>query len=123
MLSASPLRQAWRAFSPLAVALLYGCSDPSTPLAPRLPATPHALLATLVTVTNTDDAGAGSLRQAIIDAPDGATIQFDAAVAGQTIALSTGPLNIDKSLTIEGPVANGMTISGSLLDKVIVTSS
>lgn len=44
-------------------------------------------------VTNTDDAGAGSLRQAIIDsngAGSGNTIAFDIAGAGpHTIALAT----------------------------------
>ena len=99
----------------------YGCNDASEPLAPRVPATPNALVATVVTVTNTDDAGPGSLRQLILDAVPGSIIQFDPAIAGQTIALSTGPLHIDKSLTIEGSAANGMTISGSLLDKVIGT--
>ena len=121
MLAASPARHPWRAISPLAVALLNGCSDASAPLAPRVPPAPNALVAPIVTVTNTDDAGPGSLRQQIIDAAPGSTIQFDAAIAGQTIALSTGPLLIDKSLTIEGSAANGMTISGSLIDKVIVS--
>jgi hypothetical protein len=121
MLAALPARRLLTVL-PLAV-FIYGCSDPSTAPAPRIDAKPHTLLAPVVTVTNTDDAGPGSLRQAILDAEPGSTIQFDAAVAGQTIALSTGPLLIDKSLTIEGSAPNGMTISGSLVDKVIVTSS
>jgi hypothetical protein len=68
----------------------------------------------VVTVINTDDAGPGSLRQAIIDAPDGATIRFDAAIAGQTIVVTTVFMVIPKSLTIEGPLPAGMTISGNL---------
>ena len=39
------------------------------------------------------------------------------AIAGQTITLTSGKLDIDKSLTIEGPMA-GMTISGNLADRV-----
>jgi hypothetical protein len=65
----------------------------------------------------TDDAGAGSLRQAIIDAPDGATIQFDAPIAGQTIVLTTGELATAKTLTIEASAPTGMTISGDLRDR------
>jgi len=121
MFPASPARFLRRIVRVLPLAFFYGCADAPEPLAPRVPLKPNTLLGPVVTVTNTDDAGAGSLRQAIIDAPDGATIQFDAAIAGQTIALSTGRLVIDKSLTIEGSAANGMTISGSLLDQVIVT--
>ena len=115
----SPLRRILPVV-PLAL-VIYGCSDAAEPLAPRIPAKPNALVGPVVTVANTDDAGPGSLRQAIVDADPGSTIQFDAAIAGQTIALLTGRLLIDKSLTIEGSAANGMTISGSLLDKVIVT--
>jgi branched-chain amino acid transport system ATP-binding protein len=43
------------------------------------------------------------------------------AEAGQTIVLSTGYLYVDKSLTIEGPVPAGMTISGGFLDRVFLT--
>src|SRR4051812_1483210 len=104
---ASPTRLVRRALPALSVALLYGCSDPSTPLGPRFETKPHALLATTVTVTNTDDAGTGSLRQAIIDAAPGDIVQFDPSIAGQTIVLSTGAIEIDKALTINGPVPAG----------------
>jgi hypothetical protein len=43
-----------------------------------------------------------------------ALIRFDPAIAGQTIVLSTGTLQIDKTLTIEGPLTAGMTISGAI---------
>ena len=72
------------------------------------------------TVTNTNDAGAGSLRQTIIDAAAGDTIVFDATVFGtpQTINLTTGTnsigatsrLVINKSLTITGPGARLLTL-------------
>lgn len=108
---------------PVALLFLYGCSDAPLPVEPRVPARPHALVGPTVTVTNTDDAGVGSLRQAIIDAPDGATIQFDAGIAGGTIVLSTGSLGIGKALTIEGPVPAGMTISGGLSSRVFGVGS
>src|SRR5215469_12184500 len=59
--------------------------------------------ANIITVTNTNDSGAGSLRQALADANDGDTINFDVSLQGQTIALTSGELVIDKSITITGP--------------------
>lgn len=65
------------------------------------------------TVTNTNDAGAGSLRQAVLDAnaaPGADVIQFSAGVTG-TISLSTGELSVSESLTIDGPGANVLSVS------------
>ena len=61
---------------------------------------PHA---TTITVTNTNDSGISSLRQALIAAQNGDTIQFDPALNGQTIILTSGELLINKSITINGP--------------------
>ena len=66
--------------------------------------------ATLI-VTSTGDSGAGSLRQALADANDGDTIQFDAALNGQTVGLTSGELVIDKNITINGPGPNMLTVS------------
>ena len=123
---ASPARRLERlvAALPLSLLLLSGCSDAPLPLEPRVfPEKPQALAGPIITVSNTDDAGAGSLRQAIIDAPAGATIQFAAAIAGKTIVLSTGQLEIDKALTVEGPASAGMTISGGLSSRVFYVAA
>jgi hypothetical protein len=53
-----------------------------------------------IIVTNTNDSGPGSLRQALADANGGDTITF--AVTG-TIALTSGDLVIDKNITVSGP--------------------
>lgn len=53
-----------------------------------------------VEITSTADAGAGSLRQAILDAASGDTIYIDASV--ETITLTSGAFVIDKDLTIIG---------------------
>jgi nitrous oxidase accessory protein NosD len=69
-----------------------------------------AVAATL-TVTNTSDSGAGSLRQAIADAVSGDTIDF--ALTGCPCAIPTpgGQILIDKSLTIQGPGAHLLTLA------------
>ena len=72
-------------------------------------ATPISVKATTITVTNTNDSGPGSLRQALADANDGDTITF--AVTG-TIQLSSGELLIDNSITISGPGADSLAVSG-----------
>jgi hypothetical protein len=51
-----------------------------------------------ITVANTNDSGAGSLRQAVADAPPGETIDLPAG----TYTLSSEELSIEKSLTIAG---------------------
>jgi hypothetical protein len=65
------------------------------------------------TVINTYDSGPGSLRQAIADADNGDTILFDASLNGQTIVLTTGELLITETLTIAGPGADQLAISGN----------
>src|SRR5437762_4969948 len=67
--------------------------------------------ATIITVTNPNDSGPGSLRQALVDAQDGDTIQFDFALNGHTITLTSGELLINKSITITGPGDNLLAIS------------
>ncbi len=62
------------------------------------------------TVSNTEDAGPGSLRQAILDtngAPGADTIEFDAS---GTITLQS-PLSITEAVTITGPGADVLTIT------------
>src|SRR4029077_965542 len=65
----------------------------------------------VITVTNTNDGGPGSLRQALADAKNGDTIDFDPALKGQTISLTSGELAIDKNITITGPGANLLAVS------------
>jgi len=55
---------------------------------------------TTITVTNGNDSGPGSLRQAFADAQDGDTINFDPSV--NTVTLTTAELAIDKSVTLSG---------------------
>ncbi|MGE0713651.1 MAG: choice-of-anchor Q domain-containing protein [Planctomycetota bacterium] len=91
---------------------------------------PSSALAATFTVTNANDAGAGSLRQAVIDANAGAgddTIVFAAGLAGATITLTSDDagatalmgftgLHVNQAgttLTIQGDAAAGITIDGN----------
>jgi beta-glucanase (GH16 family) len=65
-----------------------------------------------ITVTNTNDSGAGSLRQAIGDVCFGGAVGFAHGMAGQTIGLTSAELTIKKPMTIDGGAAPGLTISG-----------
>jgi Ca2+-binding RTX toxin-like protein len=70
------------------------------------------------TVTNTNDSGAGSLRQAILDAnaaPGADEIEF-AATASGTIQLTSGRLQITSDLTINGLGAAALTVDGNGAD-------
>jgi hypothetical protein len=76
------------------------------------------LLANTLTVVNTNDSGPGSLRQALLDASAGDTIEFSSALYGQTITLTSGELVIPNNLTINGPGANLLAISGNNSSRV-----
>ena len=68
-----------------------------------------------VTVTNTDDSGVGSLRDAIAQAnlaPGPNTIDFAPGVVG-TILLTSGQIRIDGPLTIVGPGRDVLAIDGN----------
>ena len=71
------------------------------------------VFASTLVVTNTNDSGAGSLRQAIAGASSGETITFDLSLSGQTITLAS-TLTIDKNLTIDGSaLAAKINVSGN----------
>jgi predicted outer membrane repeat protein len=76
-----------------------------------------------LTVTNTLDSGAGSLRAEISAAGSGDTINFalpppPPGQTTQTITLTSGELLIKKNLTIAGPGADKLTISGNHASRV-----
>ena len=73
--------------------------------------------AATITVTNGNDSGAGSLRQAILNALPGDTITFAPSVT--TVTLTSGELAIDKNLTITGPGANRLTVQ---VDRSVITA-
>src|SRR5262249_19668058 len=72
-----------------------------------------------ITVTNAGDSGPGSLRQAIIDARDGDTLDSSRWPAGSTIKLTSGEMQIDKSLDIEGLGPDALTVDGGGTGRVL----
>jgi len=81
-----------------------------------------SLMAAPQEVSNLNDFGGGSLRQAIIDVGAGEEITF--SVTG-TITLTSGHLAIDKNLTITGPGTDQLSIDGDASSRIfqIGTSS
>lgn len=79
--------------------------------------------AATLTVTNTADTGAGSLRATIASAAAGDTIQFDPSLNGQTITLTSGEILLNKVLTISGPGAAQLAISGNNSSRIFRTTT
>ncbi len=73
---------------------------------------------TFISVTNTDDHGRGSLRQAIHDAIPGDTIVFSLPPSS-TITLTTGELVITKEITIDGTAVPNLALSANGASRVI----
>src|SRR5215472_10074327 len=70
-----------------------------------------ALPANIIVVTNTNDSGPGSLRDALAAASDGDTI--DATGVSGTILLTSGELQINHNVTINGPGAANLAVNGN----------
>lgn len=79
---------------------------------------PLISFASTIQVTNTNDSGPGSLRDAILMAASGDTVTFHASLANQTILLTSRQLVLDstpgsyKKITILGLGADKLTIDG-----------
>jgi hypothetical protein len=87
---------------------------------PRLDVLEDRTLLSTFTVTNLDNSGAGSLRQAVLDAnatPGSDVIDFAPGLQG-TIVLTTGPLGITDHLQIHGPGAAQLAVSGNDASRV-----
>ena len=76
-----------------------------------------------ITVVNTNDNGPGSLRQALADAVDGDTINFNSSLNGQTIILTSGELLVNRSVTINGPGASTLTVDANHASRVLYIAS
>ena len=83
----------------------------------------RTLLSTFTVTDNSDvPTDMGSLRYNVINDPGGSTIDFASNVTG-TITLSNGPLAINTNLTIDGPGAMHLAISGNKASQVFSINS
>jgi predicted outer membrane repeat protein len=80
-------------------------------------------------VTNANNSGAGSLRQAVLDVNANGpndnknVIHFDAVYfqTPRTITLTSGALDINQPVTIQGPGINDLTVNGNGADSIFDT--
>jgi hypothetical protein len=94
-----------------AMALLTAsCSE--QPTAPSTQLRPSFDVAGPCTVSTLADAGAGSLRALVADVTC-PIIDFDPALVPGTITLTSGRINIGRAVTIQGPGASLLAISGN----------
>ncbi|MCJ8289762.1 MAG: T9SS type A sorting domain-containing protein [Crocinitomicaceae bacterium] len=75
--------------------------------------------AATITVTNNNNSGAGSLRQTLIDANNGDTINF--SISG--VITVTSSLDISKDIVIQGPGADVLAIDGNATTKIFMDGS
>jgi hypothetical protein len=80
-----------------------------------------AVQAGILTVTNTNDNGPGSLRQALVNANVGDTI--DATGISGVITLISGELLVNKSVTMNGAGADVLAIDGNATSRVFQIGS
>jgi hypothetical protein len=91
---------------------------PTPRFPPRLEELERRDLPSTLTVLNNADSGPGSLRAEIAAANSGDRIVFDPRLNGQTITLTSGELAISQNLSILGPGADQLTVSGNRAGRV-----
>ena len=64
----------------------------------------------VITVANLNDSGVGSLRQAILDAPDGGTVTFAQGLSGSI--LLEQPIDLTQNISLLGIGARNITLDG-----------
>lgn len=78
----------------------------------------------IVTVTNLNDNGPGSLRQTIANALTGDIINFATNLSGSVIPLTSGPIALARNITIDASMLPGsVTLSNSFPDNVLQVQS
>ena len=83
----------------------------------------RTLLSTLLVKSAADDGSAGTLRTVLAAAQNGDTIQFARALDGHTITLTQGQLVVNQSVTIDGPGASELAISGKSASRLFEIGS
>jgi len=102
-----------RSRRPLSLHPLAACLALAFAVPPAGATTPH----TAYTVLTCQDHGAGSLRQAVLDAPVGQPIDLT-QLSCSSITLTTGRIEVTRAQLIQGPGADALEINGAGLDRV-----
>ena len=86
---------------------------------------PEPVCPETIEVTNTNNAGAGSLRQALVDVCAGGTITFNASLSNLSIILDPGAqLTLDKNVTIDASaLAERVAITTDSMGRVMQVNS
>jgi hypothetical protein len=113
MLCSSWLRN-WKRSTPAPRRHIATSRRPRADFRPPVEALEDRCLLSALTVTNIQNSGRGSLRAEIAAARSGDTIIFSPKLDGKTILLTSGQLDLTKNLTIQGPGAGQLTISGGI---------
>jgi Chlamydia polymorphic membrane protein (Chlamydia_PMP) repeat len=88
-------------------------------LAAALMLLPRSAWTANLVVSNTNDTGAGSLRQAISISTSGDSITFATNLSGTTILLTSGQLILNNNLAIDASaLTNGIQINGSAKSRI-----
>jgi hypothetical protein len=72
-----------------------------------------------------DDLSAGTLREAVLNTPSGGTVTFQSGLTGTITLLGTsgGAIAINKNLTITGPGAGSVSVSGNNALQIFTVAS
>jgi hypothetical protein len=87
------------------------------PFRPAVESLEDRAVPSTLTVANLNDSGVGSLRYELAQAGDGDTIVFNHRLHG-VISLTSGELQVGRSVTIQGPGADRLAVSGGHASRV-----
>src|SRR2546428_115778 len=115
MLFANWLRRMQKSLPPAGtIASRSRANRPRPGFVPRVEGLENRCVPSVFTVTNLNDSGTGSLRQAVASAnahAGGDVVQFAPGVHG-SITLTSGQIDVTDDLAVAGPGANRVTVSG-----------